>query len=224
MTTNGRHFFHTVLFPSSIDEILPPSLTALSDHPLPQVFPIFRRNNPTMPPTITLLPEFHLTGFSQQEAITQSDAAILAEGYDGQVVVAGYVERMGNDFYSSAIVRDEDGSIYNVRKSEPWGNSEKAWISGSGHAPFVLDLSIGRTLVIICADAFETRYGARHKAQQLWGHEKIEWVLVPSHWQKSFEDMLIRRGVLRLVRALGNPEWIVSDTYHGRIDSSEWDE
>ena len=172
---------------------------------------------------ITLLPEFHFTGFSQQEAITQSDAAILAKGYDGQVVIAGYVERIGNDFYSSAIVLDENGSIYNVRKSGPWGNSEKAWMSGSGHAPFVLDLSIGRTLVIICADAFETRYGARHRAEQLWGREKIDWVLVPSHWQKSFEDMLIRRGVLRLVRALGNPEWIVSDTYHGQVHSSEWD-
>jgi predicted amidohydrolase len=173
--------------------------------------------------TITLLPEFHLTGFSQQEAITQSDATILAEAYDGQVMVAGYVERHGSSFYSSAIVVDENGSIYNVRKSGPWGNAEKAWMSGSGHAPFVLDLSIGRTLVIICADAFETRYGAKYRAEQVWGHERIDWVLVPSHWQKSFEDMLIRRGVLRLVRAVGNPQWVVSDTYHGRVCSSEWE-
>jgi predicted amidohydrolase len=153
----------------------------------------------------------------------QPQAAEMAFSLPGQVVVAGYVERHGSSFYSSAIVVDEDGSVHNVRKSEPWGNSEKVWMSGSGHAPFVLDLSIGRTLVILCADAFETRYGAKHRAEQIWGHEKIDWVLVPSHWQKSFEDMLIRRGVLRLVRALGNPQWVVSDTYHGRIHSSEWD-
>ena len=173
--------------------------------------------------SITLLPEYHLTGFSQQKAITQSEAAEMATENDGQVVIAGYVEKMGNDFYSSAIVLDEDGSIHNVRKSEPWGNSEKIWMSGSGHAPFVLDLSIGPTLVLICADIFESRYGSKKRAQQLWGHEKIDWVLVPSHWQNSFGDMLIRRGVLRLVRALGNPKWIVNDTYHGRVDSSDWD-
>jgi predicted amidohydrolase len=172
---------------------------------------------------ITLLPEFHLTGFSQQEAITQSDAAILAEAYDGQVVIAGYVEKENGLFFSSAIVLDENGSVYNVRKSEPWGSKEKSWLTGSHCAPSVLELSIGPTLVVICRDAFETHYGARKRAIAEWGSRGIDWVLVPSHWKSGIHKLLIKRGVWRLARAVGGAEWIVSDTYNGLIKSWEWE-
>lgn len=43
-------------------------------------------------PTITLLPEYHLTGFSQEKAIKQPKAAEMASSLPGRVVVAGYVE------------------------------------------------------------------------------------------------------------------------------------
>ena len=172
---------------------------------------------------ITLLPEYHLTGFSKENALTQSEAAEMASSLPGRVVVAGYVEEDNSLFYSSAIVVDENGSVYNVRKSEPWGRKEKSWLSGSGHAPPALELSIGRTIVLICRDAFETHYGAKKVAQAEWGSRGIEWVLVPSHWKSGIHKLLIKRGVWRLARAVGGAEWIVSDSYHGIIKSWEWE-
>jgi predicted amidohydrolase len=176
---------------------------------------------PTVTP-ITLLPEFHLTGFSQDNALTRSQAAEMASSLPG-VVVAGYVEKHGSSFYSSAIVVDENGSVYNVRKSEPWGRKEKSWLTGSHCAPPILELSIGKTIVIICRDAFETHYGARKVAQAEWGSRGIDWVLVPSHWKSGIHKLLIKRGVWRLARAVGGAEWIVSDTYNGLIKSWEWE-
>jgi len=129
-------------------------------------------------------------------------------------VVAGYVEQAGDEFYSSAIMLDGDNGPFNVRKSEPWGRGEKSWLSGSGHPPPVLDLSIGRTSVILCVDAFESRYGARKMAQGTWGGMGVEWVLVPSYWERGIDEFLILRGVRRLARALG-ARWVVSDAFHG---------
>lgn len=173
-------------------------------------------------PEITLLPEFHLTGFTPEEAITPSQAAEIVSPLPGDVVVAGYVERDNNSFYSSAIVVDRGGSIHNIRKSEPWGRKEKSWLTGSHCAPPLLELSIGLTIVVICRDAFESRYGARKRAQAEWGSNGIEWVLVPSHWQSGIDEFLIRRGVWRLARAVGDAKWMVSDTFHGVIKSWEW--
>jgi predicted amidohydrolase len=174
-------------------------------------------------PSITLLPEYHLTGFSQEKAIMQHQAAEMASCLPGKVVVAGYVEKHGNSFYSSAIVVEKNGSVYNVRKSEPWGSKEKSWLTGSHCAPSVLELSIGPTLVVICRDAFETHYGARKRAIAEWGSRGIDWVLVPSHWKSGIHKLLIKRGVRRLARAVGEAEWIVSDSYNGLIKSWEWE-
>ncbi|MHA1217012.1 MAG: hypothetical protein ACTSPX_06815, partial [Candidatus Thorarchaeota archaeon] len=146
---------------------------------------------------------------------------LVRELGDG-VVIAGYVEKAGDQFYSSAIVLDGDNSPFNVRKSEPWGRREKSWLSGSGHAPPVLDLSIGKTLVIICVDAFESRFGAKQVARGIWGDDCIDWVLAPSYWPSDIDTYLIKRGVWRLARAVGGAKWIVSDAFHGVRCSWEW--
>jgi predicted amidohydrolase len=134
---------------------------------------------------ITLLPEYHLTGYEKGKGIIQEEAAELACELGDGVIVAGYVERAGDEFYSSAILLDGDNRPLNIRKSEPWGRSEKRRLSGSGHPPAPIDLSIGKTLVILCADAFESRYGARKMAQEAWGGMGVEWVLVPSYWESG---------------------------------------
>jgi len=132
--------------------------------------------------SIALFPEFHLTGFERGNGITQEEAIERARELGEGLVVAGYVERDGDDFYSSATVVDGDKGSFNIRKSEPWGRSEGSWLSGSGHPPAPIDLSIGKTLVILCADAFETRYGARKRAIEIRGGMGIEWLIVPSYW------------------------------------------
>ena len=117
---------------------------------------------------ITLLPQYHLTGYENGKGITQEEAMELACGLGDGVVVSGYVEQDGDRFYSSAIVLDGDNGLLNVRESEPWGRSEKSWMSGSHHPPPALDLSIGRTLVILCVDAFGSRFGPREVVRGLW--------------------------------------------------------
>jgi predicted amidohydrolase len=173
-------------------------------------------------PKITLLPEYHLTGFTPEEAITPSQAAEMVSPLPGDVIVAGYVERDNNSFYSSAIVVDRGGSIHNIRKSEPWGRKENSWLTGSHCAPPILELSTGPTIVLICRDAFETHYGARKRAQAEWGSSGIEWVLVPSSWKRNIDKLLIKRGVWRLARAVGGAKWIVCDSESGLIKSWEW--
>jgi predicted amidohydrolase len=172
--------------------------------------------------SITLLPEFHLTGLPPEKAITPSQAAEMVSPLPGDVIVAGYVEQDNGLFYSSAIVVDRGGSIHNIRKSEPWGRTEKEWLTGSHCAPPALELSIGPTIVILCADAFETRFGARNRAQAEWGSSGIEWVLVPSSWKRNIDKLLIKRGVWRLARAVGGAKWIVCDSESGLIKSWEW--
>lgn len=61
------------------------------------------------------------------------------------------------------------------------------------------------------------------RAQAEWGSSGIDWVLVPSHWRSGIHQLLIKRGVRRLARAMGGAEWIVSDTYHGVIKPWEWE-
>lgn len=173
--------------------------------------------------SITLLPEFHLTGFHRGSGITRAQAEDIAQALPGGVVVAGYVENDNGRFHSSAIVLDGLGGIHHVRKSAPWGRSERCWMSGSGHAPPVLELAIGRTIVILCVDAFESRFGATHRAQGLWGNRDVEWVLVPSCWQGDIHRYLIKRGVWRLARAVGGARWMVFDKHHGLIRSEEWE-
>ena len=167
-----------------------------------------------------VFPEYYLTGFSPQNAISQQTATHLAEGLGDGLVIAGYVERDGDDFFSSAIVVDVDGNSYNVQKSESWGQSED-WLS-DGSGPQLLKLSIGNTLVLLCADAFENRFGARYKAQEMWGESSVDWVVVPSAWEKGIEKFLVKRGLWRLSRAVGNPKWVISDVYNDVLYSWNW--
>jgi len=164
--------------------------------------------------SIALYPEFHLTGFERGKGITQEEAIESARQLGTGLVVAGYVERDGDDFFSSAIVVDGNKGSFNVRKSEPWGRSEGSWLSGSHHPPAPVDLTIGKTLILLCVDAFETRYGARKWAREIWGGMGVEWVIVPSYWEGDIDQYLIKRGVWRLARALG-ARWMVSDWFHG---------
>ena len=85
----------------------------------------------------------------------------------------------------------------------------------------MLELSVGRTLVIICVDAIESRYGAKQVARKWWSD--VDWVLVPSYWPSDIDTYLIKRGVWRLARAVGDARWIVSDAFHGVRCWWEWE-
>ena len=100
---------------------------------------------------ILVFPEYHLTDFPPQTPLTMQEAYELLMAYEKHgfdVLISGYVERENNNNFSSCIVID-DGKTHNIRKVRPYKDEEK-FISPSTDKKNTIDLSIGKSLFIIC--------------------------------------------------------------------------
>lgn len=78
--------------------------------------PLSDKQAMNMAEDIVVLLEYHLTGYEKGKGITQEEAAGLARELGDGVVIAGYFEQAGDEFYSSAIVLDGDNGPFNVRR------------------------------------------------------------------------------------------------------------
>jgi predicted amidohydrolase len=170
-----------------------------------------------------IFPEFYLGGFPPNMYLTPKAAYDkIREDYDDEIIIAGYSEINLLNFYSSALIIDGD-NYYSTRKTEPWGRMEKKLYQSSSEIPKVYDLSIGKTLVLLCNDAFEVKFGKVTYSEELWGTSNIDLIVVVSHWENGIDEFLIKRGVKRLAKGTECNRWILCDTFNGFRDSGNID-
>jgi len=166
-----------------------------------------------------IFPEFFLGGFPPKILCSPTSAyERMRDKYDDDVLIFGYSEMDKLDFYSSALIVDGD-SHYSTRKTEPWGKEEKKVYKPSPKIPKVFSTSIGNLLVLLCNDAFEVKFGQVAYSKQLWQKDKIDLIVVLSHWQNGIDEFLVKRGILRLSKGTECNKWILCDTFNGYRDS-----
>ena len=100
---------------------------------------------------------------------------------------------------------------------------EKKTYDFSNEIPSIHDLSIGKTLVILCNDAFELKFGKIKYAKQLWGDQNVDLIVVISYWENGIDEFLVGRGVKRLAKAVQCEKWILRDHFNGFRDSGNID-
>jgi predicted amidohydrolase len=128
--------------------------------------------------SVLILPEYHLTDFPPQIALTSEEAyGILKEyeKYGFDVLISGYVERENDKNYSSVLFID-DGKTHNVRKSHLYSDEQE--IISPNEAPRrSVELSIGKTLLVICN---ELKFLNDHEYQCIVRNEEIVNLLLIS--------------------------------------------
>lgn len=142
----------------------------------------------------------------------------IRNDYNDDVIICGYSEIDVFDFYSSALIVDKN-EYYSTRKTEPWGRVEGKIYQPSSQIPKVYDLSIGKTLVLLCNDAFEVQFGKVTYSGELWGEGNIDLIVVISHWENGIDEFLVDRGIKRLAKGTKCDKWILCDTFNGFRDS-----
>jgi len=102
---------------------------------------------------ILIFPEYHLTDFPPQVPLLKQEAHNILSGYEKygfDVLISGYVETENKKNFSSCIVIDGE-KTFNVRKIHVH-KDEQSIITPSKEMKRPIDLSIGRTLIIICRE------------------------------------------------------------------------
>jgi predicted amidohydrolase len=102
---------------------------------------------------ILIFPEYHLTDFPPQVPLAKKEAYNILDGYKNfgfDVLISGYVEKDNNENYSSCLIIDGENT-YNVRKKHVDEDEQKV-INPCVEKKEPIELSIGRTLIIICVE------------------------------------------------------------------------
>lgn len=157
---------------------------------------------------LLLFPEFELTDFPAPRPLTRAEAEALVATEDADLVIAGFVEADGPQRYSACIIRD-GARCFGVRKAAPWPD-EQALIQPSGYAPQVLPLSIGNTLILICADA--RRY-VDDIAFRRSLEGRVDNALLVSAWLHGYD--WAEDAMRRLADDLGLKAALIIDRFHG---------
>ena len=172
---------------------------------------------------LKIFPEYHLGGYPPKGFYNQETAyQKMKDEAQDSIVIFGYSEIHSLDLYSSALIIDGD-TYYNTRKSEPWGALEKKIYDFSDEIPAIHDLSIGKTLVVLCNDAFESNFGKQKYSKELWGNEEIDLIVIISYWKNGIDKFLINRGIKRLAKGTDCNKWILRDHFNGFRDSGNID-
>jgi len=152
------------------------------------------------------IPEYGLTDYCQNKAINFEEAKRKINNI-GRNVVAGYVERDGEQFYSAIAVKIGD-SYFNIRKSKRW---REEFVNDSNELPFVAELpDWGKTLILICYDV--KRFSEIDMRKEI-GDRSIDTLFVLSYWKNNFDILL--DCVKRVEQSLKIKKIICSDYFHG---------
>ena len=139
----------------------------------------------------------------------------------GIVVVAGLTERAGESIFNTAIVCDRDGSLVGIHRKVR-EIEEARGIYDTGHQATVLEASIGRVGVLICADNLTTDLideAAFAGAQMILSPSS--WAVSPDHdedAQPYGQEWLAPYGTAATAHGLP----IVGVSNVGQIRSGPW--
>ena len=135
---------------------------------------------------ILIYPEYHLTDFPPQVHLAKEEATNILDGYKKfgfDVLISGYVEKDNNKNYSSCLVIDGE-KTHNVRKTRVHEDEQKI-INPCIDKKEPIELSIGRTLIIICVE-FKSLTAGEYTDIDMKGN--IDNLLLISAMSHKFEE------------------------------------
>lgn len=152
------------------------------------------------------IPEYGLTDYCQNEAIGFNEAKQKVNNI-GENVVAGYVEREGDRFYSAAVIK-ADNSYWNIRKSKRW---REEFVNDSNESPTIIELSDwGKTMILIC---YDVKSFSEIDIRKEIGDRSIDALFVLSYWKNNFDILL--DYIKHIEQSLKIKKVICSDYFYG---------
>ena len=161
--------------------------------------------------TILLMPEYELTDYPPINPLTQEEAAERIQGLDADITIAGFVESSAGKLFSSCIVLEER-NIHIIRKNKPY-TTEVDIICESVDIPPVLDLSLGKTIILICSDAI--LFGEEDAYLQNWNAVGVEIAILVSAWKHNFGKAV--EVMNHIVDAVGIKHCYIIDRFNGLV-------
>lgn len=164
---------------------------------------------------VRLFPEYELTDYPPRFCMNAQMAKSCMRHGAADISIAGFVETDGKKRFSSCVVIDGRNE-YIVRKYEPF-RTEVGTISGNDEKSPVLPLSIGNTVIMICADLRLFMADDHFLSHCRQFGTKIGILL--SAWKHGFRDAIeLMRGFRDKT---GLMESIIVDRFNGLIRINE---
>ena len=135
---------------------------------------------------VLLLPEFELTDYPAKHPLSVKQASKIVEKFDADIKIAGFVEQNRSKLYSTCIVLDNTNT-HVVRKYVP-SKTEKNVLDPSFERPSFLNLSIGKTIILLCSDTKLFVNDDLFIAKCLDG--KVRTVFLVSAWGRNFVNAI----------------------------------
>ena len=161
--------------------------------------------------TILLMPEYELTDYPPANPLTHEEAAEQIQVSDADITIAGFVESSAGKLYSSCIVSEEK-NIHIIRKNKPY-TTEVDIISDSVDITPVLDLSIGKTIILICSDAI--LFGENDIFLYEWKTAGVEVAILVSAWKHNFGKAVDVMN--HIVDSVGIKHCFIIDRFNGLV-------
>ena len=99
---------------------------------------------------VLLLPEFELTDYPAKHPLSVKKASQIIEKFPAEIKIAGFVEKNVSKLYSTCIA--VDGTTIHVTRKYIPSKTERDVLDPSFQRPSFLNLSIGKTTILLCSD------------------------------------------------------------------------
>jgi predicted amidohydrolase len=161
--------------------------------------------------SICLLPEFELTDFPPKFTLEKGEALKRLKGFRADIIIGGFVEKSSSKAFSSVLVID-NAKVFRIRKYVPH-ETEKGIIEPSNEMPRVLPISIGNTLILICADL--TYFSKNEDFIAACKNSKIQFLFVISAMKNNLPKA--KRLMNNLVELFSIEASYMMDRFHGLV-------
>ena len=158
---------------------------------------------------VLLLPEFELTDYPAKNPLSVKKASQILKRFDADIKIAGFVEENMSKFYSTCIVLDNKNTNV-VRKYIPW-KTEKDILDPSFERHSFLNLSIGKTIILLCSDTRLFVNDDLFIYQCL--ENKVSNVFLVSAWLRNFDKAIYLMN--NLTKELNLRHCYIIDRFYG---------
>jgi predicted amidohydrolase len=158
---------------------------------------------------VLLLPEFELTDYPTKHPLSVKKASQIVGQFDANIKIAGFVEKNLSRLYSTCIVVDGT-NVHVVRKYIP-SKTERDVLDPSFERPSFMNLSIGKTIILLCSDTKIFANDDLFISQCL--DNKARNVFLVSAWLKNFDKAI--KLMTNLAKELNLRQCYIMDRFHG---------
>ena len=165
---------------------------------------------------VAVFPEYTLTGFAPDNRVADAARRIDSDAIDrlrdlaaahATALVAGFVERAGDELYNTTVYVAPDGEVTRYRKRHLWGR--EAEVLTAGDELVTVETPVGRAGILTC---YDLNFVADSAA--LVG--RVDALFVGGAWPAAYSENW--RLLLR-ARALDGVRWVVGAGRTGRREA-----